>query len=163
MNFRKATLADTEQVYALYRSVVGSEFCVWSDEYPGQFEIEQDLAAKSLFVLTNGGEIVGAISIVPENELDDFDFWKNKDGAHKEIARVVVAESRRGNAFALEMVRKVADLLCKSGCTSLRLSVAKTNIPACKTYIKAGFATVGEAHLYGGEYYLMEKNLIASK
>jgi len=37
------------------------------------------------------------------------------------------------------------------------LSVVKTNVPAYKTYIKAGFAVVGEAQMYGNDYYLMEK------
>ncbi len=42
---------------------------------------------------------------------------------------------------------------------SIHLSVAKSNIPAYKTYIKLGFKTVGEVEIYGGDYYLMEKQI----
>ncbi len=163
MDIRKATKSDADTVFALYRSAIGSEFSVWNEEYPGRFEIEQDLAADSLYVLTEGDAIIGAASVVPENELDDFSCWNCKDGLHKEIGRIVIAADHRGKGLAFVIVQGMVEILRQKGYRSVRLSVAKTNIPAYKTYIKAGFTPVGEAELYGGNYFLMEKKIEASK
>ncbi len=154
--FRKAEKEDAFSVYALYKSVVGEEFCVWNDAYPDRLEIEGDLAANDLFVLVNGEKIIGAISIVPENELDGFDCF-TIDGP--EIARVVIAKEYRGKGLSYKMVSEIEKILCDRGMKSIHLSVAKANIPAYKTYIKAGFKTVGEVEIYGGDYYIMEKQI----
>ncbi len=154
--FRKAEQEDTCAVYSLYKSVVGDEFCVWNDAYPGMLEIRDDLASDNLFVLTDGEKVIGAISIVHENELDEFDCFTH-DGA--EIARVAVAKEHRGKGLSGKMVGEVENILRERDCKALHLSVAKANTPAYKTYLRVGFLTVGEAELYGGDYYLMEKDL----
>ncbi len=154
--FRKAKREDTSDIYSLYKSVLGEEFCAWNENYPDMLEIEGDLAADNLFVLTDSERIIGAISIVPENELDGFDIFTS---AGAEIARVVIAKEYRGCGLSGKMVAETEAILRKRGCKAIHLSVAKTNIPARKTYIKAGFQTVGEAEIYGGEYYLMEKEI----
>ena len=152
-----ATQEDAQQVLSLYQSARSGEFCVWNDSYPSMTEIEHDLETKNLYVMTDGSKVIGAISVVPENELDGFDCWSCKDG--KEIARVVIDKAYQGYGLSFEMVQNIASILRKNGCNAIHLSVVKTNIPAYKTYIKAGFVTVGEADLYGNRYYLMEKAL----
>ena len=150
-----AQQSDVEHVLSLYQSAKNGAFCVWNDSYPSIAEIEHDLETKNLYVMTDGGNITGAISVVPENELDGFDCWSCKDG--KEIARVVIDKAYQGHGLSLEMVQSIASILRKNGCKAIHLSVVKTNIPAYKTYIKAGFGVVGEAQMYGNDYYLMEK------
>ena len=154
-NFRIAQQDDAEHVLSLYQSAKSSAFCVWNDSYPSIAEIEHDLETKNLYVLTDDSKVIGAISVVPENELDDFDCWSCKDG--KEIARVVIDKAYQGYGLSFEMVQGIASILRKNGCKAIHLSVVKTNVPAYKTYIKAGFAVVGEAQMYGNDYYLMEK------
>ena len=118
-------------------------------------EIEHDLETKNLYVMTDGSKVIGAISVVPENELDSFDCWSCKDG--KEIARVVIDKDYQGHGLSFEMMKNVESILRESGHKAIHLSVVKSNIPAYKTYIKADFAIVGEAQMYGNDYYLMEK------
>ena len=48
MLFRKACRDDADAVSALYSAVKGTRFCVWNDSYPGEEEIEGDLAAGCL-------------------------------------------------------------------------------------------------------------------
>jgi ribosomal protein S18 acetylase RimI-like enzyme len=155
-----AQQSDVEHVLSLYQSAKNGAFCVWNDSYPSIAEIEHDLETKNLYVMTDGGNIIGAISVVPENELDSFDCWSCKDG--KEIARVVIDKTYQGYGLSFEMVQKVASILRRNGWKAIHLSVAKSNIPAYKTYIKAGFTVVGEAEMYGNNYYLME-NAIDTK
>ncbi len=102
--FRKAKKEDASSVYALYKSVVGEEFCVWNDAYPDTLEIEADLASNNLYVLTDGEKIIGAISIVPQNELDGFECFTS-DGP--EIARVVIAKEYRGKGLSYKMVSEI--------------------------------------------------------
>ena len=155
--FRLAQPEDAAHVLTLYQSARSSAFCVWDDSYPTMTEIAQDLQTRNLYVMSNGSNIIGAISVVPENELDEFDRWSCKDG--REIARVVVAKAYQGEGIALEMVQSIGLILRKNGCKAIHLSVVKSNIPAYKTYIKAGFCVVGEAQMYGNDYYLMEKTM----
>ncbi len=155
MSIRIAQPSDAEHILSLYQNARRGAFCAWNDNYPTITEINHDLETKNLYVMTHGNKIIGAISIVPENELDDFDCWSYKDG--KEIARVVIDESHQGQGLAFEMVQKIIPILQEKGYGSVHLSVVKTNIPAFKTYIKAGFTVVGEAQMYGNSYYLMEK------
>ena len=155
LNFRIARQGEEEQVLSLYQSAKGSAFCVWNESYPTMTEIEQDLETKSLYVMTDGSKIIGAISIVPENELDGFDCWFYKAG--REIARVVIDKAYQGQGLSFEMVESIESILQEKGHMSIHLSVVKTNIPAYNTYIKAGFSIVGEAQMYDNDYYLMEK------
>ena len=155
LNFRIARQGEEEQVLSLYQSAKGSKFCVWNESYPCMTEIEHDLETKNLYVMTDGSKVIGAISVVPENELDSFDCWSCKDG--KEIARVVIDKDYQGHGLSFEMMQNVESILRESGHQAIHLSVVKSNIPAYKTYIKADFAIVGEAQMYGNDYYLMEK------
>ena len=155
LNFRMARQGEEEQVLSLYESAKGCELCVWNDSYPTMTEIEHDLETKNLYVMTDCSKVIGAISVVPENELDCFDCWSNKAG--KEIARVVIDRAYQGQGLSFKMVQNIESILQKNGCKAIHLSVVKTNIPAYKTYIKAGFGVVGEAQMYGNDYYLMEK------
>ena len=155
LNFRIAQRGDEEQVLSLYEIAKSGQFCVWNDSYPSIAEIEHDLETKNLYVMTDDSKVIGAISVVPENELDDFHCWSCKNG--KEIARVVIDRAYQGRGLSFEMVQRIESVLRGKGHISIRLSVVKSNIPAYKTYIKAGFAVVGEAQMYGNDYYLMDK------
>ena len=156
-NFRMATQEDAAQVLSLYENAKSGKFCVWNESYPTVKEIAHDLETNNLYVMTHGSKIAGAISVVPENELDHFDCWSRKDG--KEIARVVIAKEYQGQGLSFEMVQSIASILRENGCKAIHLSVVKTNIPAFKTYSKAGFAVVGEAQMYGNDSFLMEKEI----
>ena len=153
--FRMALQDDAQQVLSLYEEAKGGEFCVWNDSYPSVKELAHDLETQNLYVMTCGEELAGAVSVVPENELDRFECWSWEGG--KEIARVVVAKAYQGQGLSFEMVQHIQSIFRKKGWKAIRLSVAKTNIPAYKTYIKAGFVTVGEADMYESSYYLLEK------
>lgn len=69
MLFRKAETCEAEAIRALYQAVIGTPFCTWDESYPGETEIAGDLSAGTLYVLEEDHQVIGAISIVPENEL----------------------------------------------------------------------------------------------
>ncbi len=157
--FRNAFVNENNAIYDLYKSVKGVGFCVWDEDYPNMKEILHDLETDNLFVLVCDKRIIGAISVVPENELDDFKCFKVNDGTQKEIARIVVDPAFQGRGLASVMVQGVINELSKKGYRAIHLSAVKTNIPALKTYNRLGFEIMCETKLYGGTYYLLEKLL----
>ena len=78
MLFRKAETCEAEAIRALYQAVIGTPFCTWDESYPGETEIAGELSASALYVLEEDHQTIGAISIVPENELDHFICWSIK-------------------------------------------------------------------------------------
>lgn len=157
MTFRKAEKADLPQVGALYTAAIGTEGCTWNRDYPGEMELQGDFAAGCLYVLTEGAEIIGAASVIPENELDGLDCWEVTDGGQREIARVVIAAGYRGRGLAEHMLRQLFALLEAGGCSAVRLAVACGNGAAMRTYEKLDFAFLREHEMYGNRYWLCEK------
>ena len=64
LHFMHAKDSDKEEILALYHSLVGTEYCAWTQEYPGEKEFAYDMGRDALFCLKNDkGEIVGTITI----------------------------------------------------------------------------------------------------
>ncbi len=159
MRFRPAIPDDAHRVLELYHTVIGQAFCVWNEQYPGMSEITHDIETGNLFVLEEDDAIIGAISIVPENEMDDLPCWMRKDKAC-EIARVVINPDHQGKSLSRLLVQEIIRILeAERECGSIHLSVASVNVPAYRTYAKLGFLTVGEVDMYGNHYVLCEKVL----
>ena len=157
--FETAGAGDADNILTLYRSVMGSDFCTWNEFYPGMEEIRADYESGNLYVLRDCSKIIGAISIVPENELDELEFWKIKDGSAAEIARVAVVPEYQGRGLALRMVLDTEKILKARGCRAVHLLAARVNIPACHTYQKAGYHLAGECNMYGHRFCAYEKEL----
>jgi ribosomal protein S18 acetylase RimI-like enzyme len=157
--FETAGAGNADSILALYRSVMGGDFCTWNEFYPATEEIRADYESCNLFVLKDGAKIVGAISIVPENELDDLEFWEIRDGSAAEIARVAVSPEYQGSGLALRMVLDTEKILKDRGCRAVHLLAAKINIPACYTYQKAGYRMTGECDMYGHRFCAYENEL----
>ena len=158
MLFRKAERREAEAIMALYQAVIGMPFCTWDASYPGETEIAGDFAAGTLYVLEEGQRIIGAISIVPENEMDHFNCWTVKENA-REFARVVLKPDHHQKGLSVYLVEGVIRELQRQGAAAIHIAVAKENIPAQKLYQRMGFDFCGEADMYGHSYYLCEKNL----
>ena len=158
MVFRKAEQWESEVIMNLYRAVIGSPFCTWDESYPGEIEITEDFSSGTLYVLEEAGELIGAISIVPENEIDDFDCWKVRENV-REFARVVVRPDHQKKGLSVYLVRGIMEELQKQGAAAIHIAAAKDNIPAQKLYRKMGFDFCGEADMYGHSFFLCEKLL----
>lgn len=155
---RAATKEELPQILKLYRSVVGLEGCTWDAFYPNEDTLLEDFAAGQLFVLRKGGQIVGAGSIVPENELDELEHWQVRENA-MELARIVIAPTFQGNGYGKLLVKKLCDHLARSGCKAVHLLVAQENIPAQQMYQRIGFQNRGTCHRYDIDFFVYEKEL----
>ena len=158
MLFRKAEKSEAEAIMALYKAVIGTPFCTWNELYPGETEITGDLSAGTLYLLEEDHQIIGAISIVPENELDHFRCWSVKENA-REFARVVIKPDQQYKGRSVYLVEGVIRELQRQGVAAIHIAVAKENIPAQKLYRKTGFDFCGEANMYGHSYFLCERTI----
>lgn len=150
MEFRNVHQDELEQVYQLYQSVIGTPFCVWDAEYPGWYDIHEDFESQTLYVLLDQGKLVGAISIIVHNELDELDFWQIRQA--RELARVVVSPAHQGKGYALRMVQEIAAVLRCQGIPAIHLLAAEANLPAQRVYQKAGFYFLGKTFMFGHDY-----------
>lgn len=158
MVFRKAQMGEAEHIAVLYKAVIGTPFCTWNESYPGETEIMGDLSAGSLYVLEEDQELIGAISIVPQNEIDDFDCWKVSENT-REFARVVLRPDQQRKGLSICLVEGIIQELQKQNAAAIHIAVSKGNIPTRKLYEKIGFDFCGEADMYGHSFFLCEKIL----
>lgn len=157
---RKAEKTDREKILELYEGVKDSPFCTWNEYYPGEEDIDIDLGNSALFVMEEDGEIIGALSLVTADDADELDIWDVTKGKKTgELERICVSYSFSGKGLAGELVSYGESVLREKGCEGIRLLCAKINIPAYRTYYKAGYTVSGECGLYGNEYLAMEKLL----
>ena len=160
MIVRLAEKSELVRVFALYKAALNRPGCPWNEEYPDEFWLNKDYETKNLYVLADEGKIIGAASVVYENELNDEAEWKYTCGA-REIARVVVSEEYAGRGLAVKMLSEVFEKMRSAGAEAVHLSVADTNPAAVRTYEKLGFKAVGEGDMYGSHFIFMEKPLKA--
>lgn len=157
MIFRSAIGGDLPQIANLYRAAMDTPGCTWNENYPGAFELKHDFASGNLYVLSEGEAVIGAVSVVSPNELDDAYAWKVQNA--KEIARVVISQDYKGRGLAVQMLSWLFEKLHQEGCAAIHLSVACCNNAAIKTYRRLGFSFLSQADLYGNRFYLCEKKL----
>lgn len=156
--FRRALPCEADEINALYLSVRGSPFCTWDEDYPGMLEINNDISADSLYVLAEDECIVGAVSVVPENEMDDFECWRSNDRAG-EFARVAIRPDMQGRGLSRLLIEGVLDEMRNRGIKTAHISVATVNIPAQRLYRSFGFEFLAEKEMYGSRFFLCEKSL----
>ncbi len=155
MIFRLALKEEIETIVDLYYSVKGDEYCVWNELYPTIMEANHDFETNNLFVVAINNKVVASVSIVPENEMDEFDEWCEKVNV-AEIGRVVVNKNYRGLRIGKFLLENVIEEIKKRNYNSIHLSTAVINTPAQKIYEKLDFKIVGEKFMWGNSYYLCE-------
>lgn len=77
MEFRKTKREEAEEILQLYQSLIGTEYCVWTENYPTEREVEFDLSRDALFCLREkpSGRLMGTISIDDDPEVEALSCW----------------------------------------------------------------------------------------
>ena len=160
LRIEMASAADRDEVMALYRLQKGREFCPWTEEYPAVENFEDDVAHDALFVLrTPAGQIVGAISIERDPDVDALPCWTPALQPAGEIARLAVHPEYQGRGLARRLVAFIMEELARRGCRSIHLIVNCRNVKALRSYAAFRFDTVGECDMYNQHFLCYEKAL----
>ena len=158
-----ATAQDTEEIYQLYRSQLGTECCVWDENYPGLKEIAFDLGRDALFVMRedqgDGQTIIAAISLDQDGNVEGLPFWNPDLQPGGEVSRLAVRIDCQNQGIAREMIRYAMGELKKRGKKSIHYMVSENNAKAVRSYAHLGFALAGTCEMYGQPYLCYEQEL----
>lgn len=155
MKLKLAEKEDLLIINDLYMSVRNTPYCVWNEYYPSMGEIEADFIAGTLYLIKENSNILGAVSVNPNNEMNEISFFTKVDNSC-EIARVVVNRDYQNKRIGQFMINELIKELHKKGYNSIRLAVEVNHVPAIKLYEKCGFIRVGTHFMYEHYYYLYE-------
>ncbi len=143
--------ADAPAVFALYRSLIGTPGCTWSDEYPTFDLIERDILTGSLYILKDErGQLLAAAAAGPDDELEAY-AWAPRHPC--ELARVAVAAPHQNKGVGSYLLRHVIEDVKTRGFDGIRMLVSIGNPPALALYDKHGFERMDIVHLYGHDFY----------
>ncbi len=160
MNFTQASEKDKSKILALYRSLAGTEFCAWTEDYPGEIDIEGDLSRDGLFCLKDEkGEIAGVISIDQDENVERLTCWSKELQPSAELSRIGVRVENQNQGIARKLLQHAMEELRRRGKRSVHLLVCKTNKKAIRSYEKLNFEVVGECQMFGEDWWCYEKVL----
>lgn len=158
-NITLAEESDEDELLKLYRSMIGGA-ANWNEYYPSMENIEFDIAHDSLFVMKNQkGEIIAAISIDHDEEVDQFACWSKELQPSAEVARLCVRKDLQGQGIAKMMMEHVFTVLREQHKKSVHILVRDNHEVALKCYRDLGFVPVGESEMFDLHFVCMEKML----
>jgi len=170
---RKATEADLDAVERIYDRLHEAEArgeitTGWlSRVYPVRATAEAALSRGDLFVLEEGGEILGA-GVINRLQVDVYEGapWQYEadDGEVCVLHTLTVDPAARGRGHGTRFVRFYEDYARQNGCPELRIDTNARNTAARRLYAGLGYREIGVVPtVFNGipdvELVLLEKHL----
>lgn len=151
MIFRKAAAADIAAVSEIFEAIhteeeSGRTTIGWiRGVYPTRATAEAGLARGDLFVLEDGGEIVGS-AVINQTQVDCYAGAAWRFAAPDEEVMVlhtlVIAPKAGGKGYGKQFVAFYEDYAHEHGCQYLRMDTNERNTNARALYKKLGYAEV---------------------
>ena len=151
MIFKKATRNDIGAVGALYDTVCEHlethvNWPGWKKGvYPTRADAEKGVREGTLYMLRDGGEIIGAVKLSHEPEAGYAGVcWGTPDEYDKilMIYALAVRPDRMRTGVAGRMMEEAEKIAREQGCVAMRLDAVTGNLPAEKLYTRCGFRCV---------------------
>lgn len=160
MNFAAAEKEDREEILALYQSLVGTEFCAWTENYPNEDTIDGDMSRGGLFCLKEDRDgIIGVISIDDDKEVEKLNCWSKALTPSAELSRLGVRVDYQNKGIARKLLQLGMKELKNRGMKGVHFLVCKSNRKAIRSYDKLSCDIVGECELFGEQWWCYEKKL----
>lgn len=158
--FQKATKEDIIEISRLYSTAIGTDGCTWSTDYPNAEITKGDHERGDLFCMKmDSGELVGAISIDDDKEVDALPCWSKDLQPAAELARLVVKEGFQNQGIARRLLSDAMNELKHRGCRAVHFLVSPGNEKALRSYAKLQFHHCGDCDLYNHHWFCYEKPL----
>ena len=150
---------DRNKILALYKTMLYGP-AEWDEDYPNEETIGFDMSRDALFVMKNDDdEVIAAISIDKDNEVDSLPYWDKSLAPSGEFSRICVRKDMQNQGIARQMILHVFDVMRKDGKKGAHILVKTGHEAALALYGKLGFKTVGECFMYGKNFICMEVKL----
>ena len=120
-------------------------------KHPTDESLKAYIDRGEMYVLMDGEEIAGMAAVAMCQGDDYLNISWEKDLSKDEVATVqllAVCPDHRGKSLGLRILDEAMEIAVRKGMKALRLDALKTNLPAQKMYVKAGFVYRGEQRLY---------------
>lgn len=153
LELRSAKTEDLQAVEGIYLSFLtqeetGPRWTVWQKGvYPTGETARQALEAGELYVLTDGGTVVGSV-ILNRKEPEEYASvaWTvpAEPGEALVIHTLCMDPERKGLGLGKAMVSHIIHEARAQGCRAIRLDTGSQNAPAVGLYKKMGFSLAGE-------------------
>ena len=154
-----AVKEDINEIDALYKTFLYGP-AQWNEYYPNEETIESDLSRNALFVMKNDeGEIIAAISIDDDPEVDCLPCWNRELNPSAEFSRLCVRKDMQNQGIAKKMIEYVFESLRGEGKKSVHILVKTGHTAALSLYSSMGFKAVGECSLFDKDFICMEIEL----
>lgn len=164
-NFRKANLAELNQIWDILRGAIerrkadGSN--QWQDGYPNPEVIRNDIEKGVGFVLTEGETIVGYTAVLVNDELEYAHIegkWLT-DSDFVVFHRVAISQTHLGKGLARKIVAFIDEYALSNNIYSIKADTNFDNVAMMKTFEKAGYVYCGEVYFKGSPRKAFEKVL----
>ena len=170
---RKATFADLDAVEALYNEIHDAEArgelsTGWlRDVYPVRATAEAALTRDDLFVMEEGGRVIGA-AIINQIQVDVYDGapWQFEASPDEVcvLHTLVISPALSGRGYGSAFVRYYEEYARTHGCAELRMDTNARNRAARGLYAKLGYKEIGVVPtvfngIPGVQLVLLEKHL----
>ncbi len=151
--FTAAQAADLDAVLAIVRSVVGTKYSHWDEEYPSEELLAGDIARGELYILREDGRPTGVISILAEVGDNIVEFpWPEPLENTCLLARFAIIPEAQGRGLAAKVMHYAAETAREKGFSVARLFTNEDNPITNHIYQKLGYRTCGRATLWEEEY-----------
>ena len=170
---RKATCTDLDAVEALYLEIHAAEergelTTGWlRDIYPVRATAEAALGRDDLFVMEEGGKVIGA-AVINKLQVDVYDgaAWEFETSPDEVcvLHTLVISPGFSGRGYGSVFVRYYEDYARTHGCMELRMDTNARNHAARQLYAKLGYREIGIVPtvfngIPGVQLVLLEKHL----
>ena len=160
MRIMRAVAEDTDEVYALYHSLIDMPYSTWDEEYPTKDIVREDIEKHAVLVMRNEArEIIAAIALWHEFEFADAAPWYADVARWGMLCRLGVHRAYQGRGIAKQMLTAAMEAAKTDGCEAVQFLVAKSNPIAQRAYAKLGFDVCGEAEMWEEEWLCYQKRL----
>lgn len=150
VEFRKATERDLPAIKTIYEEIVNDMKSkgvnIWHDEYPYTVFCEE-VPEGRLYVLTEGAEILSAISILDTHPAAKSVTWSEPDAPATYMSRLGVNVAHRREGIARKTLNCALSEAGRRGSKYLRLFAVDINYPAITMYGKYGFTRAGGVYV----------------
>ncbi len=155
--FRLATVADENEVWALWRACAADDRCLWNDDYPTPDFLHSDLNHGWLYVMLSEGRLQGAVTLMPTDDLEDLGLPFAETEKVAVMTRLCVWPALQGQGYGRRLLALTERHAAAGGAKAMHMLCDVRNAPALALYRRAGYRQVSDARLYGDHFFVLER------
>ena len=164
LQYRKATLDDLEEIYALVSyavdDLIRKEILQWDEIYPTKEDFRDDINRNQLYVGLTDNQIAVVYALNQESDKEyQNGNWKYPDRPYYVVHRLCVHPNFQHRGIAKHTLLHIEAELLQNDIHAIRLDAFSNNPFSLKLYDSLQYSRVGYADWRKGRFYLMEKYL----